>query len=584
MAVQAIAHLAHASGGLPESEIRSWLDAPRSVLRRLGLHALEESADISGPTKLGWVREFVARYPADSAEQREAALLATRLTKPAEVDHGPDRTKAAPIPETLPSLAQLLGMSSRELGRMIRMTRLTASSAFTVLRELNVETRRDGRLAEHELWDLLLERVNWRRLGPAERDELTSLLQPPFPIASRARAVLRCLFHQDPLENAAQDGQPPATPVQAAELFALSKKLWEILRDENSPKTKDMADTDWISMALNDGTGTYHLVRFWLQFVSLQSHDAAHPTLPTDVASIFHDICTRRTEISRRARAVLVQDMRFLMARDSGWTAANMVPLFDFSTAHEEAWVAWRAFLDHGQLSRPLVSALMPHYRASQARFLAAGDELVGKFLQDVASIVVHVRPSDCRDWMHQLLPALSPEDRLRWARLVGRQMEALPDDAQLELWGIWLGDYWRDRRAGRLGTATMPLSGREAAIMVGWLPSLHAIFSEAVELVRQSPIPDFGEEVFPWRELRKSPLPERHPVAFLTLVEFLMTHMDSPRVHHESVVTAVDALPRVAALREPLLRVAETFHQHSWNGARDFRAWVEREFPETGS
>jgi hypothetical protein len=97
---------------------------------------------------------------------------------------------------------------------------------------------------------------------------------------------------------------------------------------------------------------------------------------------------------------------------------------------------------------------------------------------------------------------------------------------------------------------------------------------------VRHSLAPDFTHEIFAWRELRKSPLPQGHPVGFLQLVEFLLAHMNPSRVSHEIVVETAERLPRLAALRAPLLRIADIFQGHSWIPARAFRAWIEREFP----
>jgi hypothetical protein len=105
----------------------------------------------------------------------------------------------------------------------------------------------------------------------------------------------------------------------------------------------------------------------------------------------------------------------------------------------------------------------------------------------------------------------------------------------------LWLGDYWQDVLPRSLGTATHT---------VVWPAG-----GDHDRLASESPRNFFGSHgicapvagsgfrggVFMWRELRKSPLPERPPAAFLTLVEFLMTHMDSPRLHHESVVEAAE-------------------------------------------
>jgi hypothetical protein len=484
MLVQVVTHLARQPAGLAETEIRGWLDQSDGILRRLGLHALEESTDIDLPTKTAWARSRAESYPAESPEQREAAALVLRLANPTPPGAGTMAPALLPpVPETLPPLADLLAMETTQLFRVVMRAKLSPTVVLACLGELGEATRLEAQLSDHPLWDLLIGRLNWRQLAPAQRAELASILQPPFAVAVHARAVGRCLFQQDPLEHDQREGQSPATPAEAAQLFVLSQALWQVLRDEQVEETEaaDFAQTDWISLALNDGVGTYHLVRFWMQFVSLQPHDAAAPVLHADVAAIFADICAHTSEVARRARAVLVQDMRFVMVRDPGWTTTHMVPLFDFARARNEAWVAWRAFLDHGRISRPLALALLPYYRAGQAKFLAADEKLVGEFLQDVVTIVVHVRPPTAGEWMRDLLPALAPEERLRWARLLGREIDGIPDDEQRELWQVWLGQYWRDRRAGRLGAVNMPLLGGESALMAGMVAQLARDFPGSV-------------------------------------------------------------------------------------------------------
>ncbi|MBN8628994.1 MAG: DUF4020 domain-containing protein, partial [Planctomycetes bacterium] len=568
--------------GLAEAEIRGWLDSTDSVLRRLGLHAVEECEGIDQPTKLAWARQKVESYPAESAEQREAAELIRRLQQPEgpEVATPPPPT-LPPVPDTLPALPIVLAMEASQRSRTVLRARLAPSAVVDLLRQLNAANRLDPALADHGLWDLLIGRLNWRQLAGVERDALLSLLEPPFRLEAHVHAVVRSLFHQDPLERDPREGQPPATTAQTAQLFAISRSLWRILRDAPEEATEDFAQVDMISRALNDRLGTYHLVRFWMQFVSLQPNDPAVPVLPAEITDLFADICARSTEVARRARAVLVQDMRFIMVRDPAWTTANMLPLFDFVRAGNEAWVAWRAFLDHGRLSRPLALALLPFYRAGQAQFLTREEKIVGEYLQDVVTIIVHVRPPAALEWIQALLNALPPRERLRWARMVGREIDGMQDDEQRELWRVWLGQYWRDRRSGRLGAETTPLSAGEAALMSGWLPSLSEVFPEAFDLVRQSPAPVFTDEIFAWRELRKSPLPKKHPAGFLQMIEFLLAHMIVGRVSHETVAETAKQLPRLAILRLSLLRIADVFQGHGWIPAREFRVWIEREFPQ---
>ena len=98
--------------------------------------------------------------------------------------------------------------------------------------------------------------------------------------------------------------------------------------------------------------------------------------MPPRLAAVLEDsVSTRNTSTygGRRARAVLVQDMGYLMIRDPAWTRHNIVPLFDFAARGNEAWVAWRSFLDHGRMeSTSRQVFLIPVYRFSRERILGA--------------------------------------------------------------------------------------------------------------------------------------------------------------------------------------------------------------------
>lgn len=577
MLVDLSRYLARQPGLLPAAQITGWLDSPDGVLRRLGLIALAESVDIPAAGKEGAVRQRVAVYSADSRELREAQDLLAELAQPAVLTGTVANALIfPPVPETLPPVAELLRMSDAERARVFHFVRLTPAIVLAALHDLDAATVADPAILGHPLWDHVLFFSSWRRLDSAGRDELSLVAGRPGFISHHALPVLHSFFRDDPLEG---EGSTAPTAQQVDTLFTLSQTLWGVLGDTNMvEEPTDFAQADWISLALSHGI--YHLVQFWLRYLSLQPVDVTSPALPAPVAALWEDVLARNSGTARRGRAVLLQDTGFVMVRDPAWTRERLLPRFDFAILDNEAWVAWRPFLEHGRMNRPLALAMTPIYRASEPRILGAGDKVIGHYLQDVSRILVHVFSAAASGWPEQLLNAVAEDDRLRWGRLVGRELAGLTDEQQAGLWENWLGDYWQQRRAGRLGTRTLPVTAGEAAIMAGWLPSLPAKFPEAFALVLAGQQFDFGQERFDWRELRGSAVPVRHPVEFLAFVEFLLRHMPPPPMHHESVAEAVGRLPRLAVLRPPLLRIAEQFQTHGWLEARAFKEWIEREFP----
>jgi hypothetical protein len=575
MLVSVIGYLARQNGGLPRNQIEAWLGQPDSVIRRLGLHAVSLSTEMLADEKIDHVQRCLAAYPAGTLEHREALALLRELTEPTESLVASPSVPAA-TEESLPSFDGLLALDAPGLNRTLNRVRVTPAVALSLLQELAPATAANAALETHPLWPCLLFRLEWRGLDRAGRDQVLALVATNRLEERYPEAVLRMLFHGDPLDAT---GEQAATPVQADTLFAITRKVWNRLASgRGTDEPTDYAATDWVSLALSHGI--YHLVQFWLRYLSLQPVNPAAPALPSALAEIFEDIATRDSGVGRRARAVLLQDLGFLIVRDPVWTKRYLVPLFDFAQHGQNAWIAWRPFLEHGRLNRQAAIALTPAYRTARDTILAAGEKLVGDYLQDAATIMVRVLAPEIAGWPEELFAVLGETERLRWGRLVGRELAGLTDGQQIKLWETWLGAFWEQRSRGRIGSRTMAWTGREPALMADWLTRLPAVFPQAFALLRMASAVDFQEERIDWRDLRQSELPVRHPVEFLAFVEFLLANMQDVRVHQESIQQAVGRLPRLPVFRASLLRLADVFQRQGWTQARAFKTWAEEQFP----
>jgi hypothetical protein len=582
MLADLVGYLAQQASELSRDQITEWLNSSNSVVRRLGLHALSLSTGISAPEKADWVRQRVDSYPDRSPERREAQDLLAELSAPtllgAQAPQITDESTSPTLPtflETLPSIESMLAMSAEELRQRLQFVRWSQTIVFAALRDLDAATTIDPRLVTNSLWLRLLQSSVWRELNATERDELLAIVHRHGLLSRYPAAVIRALFHADPLEA---EGAVAASETQIEVLFSSTLELWRVLAPADEIEDEpDYVEVDWVAASLSHGV--YHLVQFWFRYLSLQP--VSPLTMPPRLAAVFEDVSTRNTSTGRRARAVLVQDMGYLMVRDSAWTRHNIVPLFDFAGRGNEAWVAWRSFLDHGRMNRPLAVLLIPVYRSSRERILGTRTKLIEEYLSNVAGMMVYVHTDESLGWQEELLPMLPIDERLRWARLIGRELPALTEEQQSALWGNWLNDYWSQRRHGHLGSHSMPLTPREAAIMAGWLPSLPAVFPQAFALVGAGTAFAFGEERIDWRELRQSAVPTRHPAGFIAFIEFLLAHAPPATVHPDSIKDALASLPRVAALRSGLTRIAESFQSYGWIGAQAFRAWIEKEFSD---
>jgi hypothetical protein len=579
MLVNLVGYFAERSGELTLAQISVWLDSDDSVLRRIGLHALSRSADVSTPAKVSSLRIRLDLYPQTSPEHVESGLLLAEFTAPttsSELRHS-EPALPPPTSESLPPMAEMLAMEREQLVQRLRFVRWTQTELLWALTELDGTTEAAPTLINHPLWTRLLQSSVWRELDATGRDSLLAIIRRRGLIPRYADAVVRALFHADPL---AAEGTATVSSFQAEELFSAARELWSVLALGDEPEDQpDYARVDWVSSALNHGV--YHLVQFWFRYLSIQPVNPADLVLPLQLLEVFDDAIARNTSTGRRARAVLVQDIGYLVVRAPRWTLERVIPLFDFGAYGNDAWVAWRALLDHGGANRPLALAIIPAYRAARSQILTADERQIEEYLRNVAGMMVYVQTAEAVGWQGELLPMLPEAERRRWGRLVGRELPMLTDEQQMALWEGWLHDYWGQRRLGRLGPHSMPLTGGEASIMAGWLPSLPTVFPDAFALVSDGSEFDFDNERFDWRELRQSSVPVRHPAEFLAFLEFLLARMPEARVHHDSIKETLGRIPRLAVFRSPLLRITEVFQRHAWIEAKAFREWVEREFPE---
>ena len=114
--------------------------------------------------------------------------------------------------------------------------------------------------------------------------------------------------------------------------------------------------------------------------------------------------------------------------------------------------------------------------------------------------------------------------DREKFAWNIANNLRQMEPDPQRDLWDRWLRKYWENRLEG---TPT-PLDPTEAGTMLEWLPHLHDLFPEAVDLATNTPNlpPDYTP---PIHLLTYKGKPGSHPEATAKLLIYV-ADQDLPR------------------------------------------------------
>jgi hypothetical protein len=122
--------------------------------------------------------------------------------------------------------------------------------------------------------------------------------------------------------------------------------------------TIEFAD-DILFKAINHPVGLVvnGLVRWWYR-----SELEDGQGLPSRLAEIFAELCDKNIHIYRYGRVVLAGNAIALFRVDQKWTSANLLPLFDWKKASEEARAVWTGFLWSPRLYRPLIGAIKSQF------------------------------------------------------------------------------------------------------------------------------------------------------------------------------------------------------------------------------
>ena len=210
-----------------------------------------------------------------------------------------------------------------------------------------------------------------------------------------------------------------------------------------------------------------------------RQHESAPTSLNEEYSAALSRIVEDDTIAGKLGRTILASRFAFLLAVDGAWTADNLLPLLQADPDTDDYQSTWDGFLGSGQLD-PVVAehlgdAIFDAIKLIRGDFTDRNERLVECY----TAMLVFFVADPTKQWIPRLFQYASGEARHIFAWELGRYLGSAQDGRVCEWWSRWLKCYWRNRVQG----VPSPLEPGEIEPMLGWLPYLAAVFSDAVAL-----------------------------------------------------------------------------------------------------
>ena len=321
--------------------------------------------------------------------------------------------------------------------------------------------------------------------------------------------------------------------------------------DENEPVGPV---EDWYSKAISHPAGI--LAEFWLHSISAwyNEKDPRPAGISEEYLGFMHRIVKDETTAGRLGKSAIARQFSFLTAVDQEWVVEYLVPLFD-SDCIEERQAVWEGFL-YGGISAQLAEILeIPSMKALSDlnELLPQGTSPRESFIGHLAELVTYVVDQPLDVWIPMFFAKTGIEDRKRFAWNIEDILRHMETEPQEDLWDRWLRKYWENRLQGTPAS----LDPSEADTMLNWLPHLHDLFPDAVDLAVQ--VPNLKSEYGAILHLLKSGgIHEYHTKATARLLVYLANQDLPPWTWHEGKELIENLLDRdlPKALKEELKEI----------------------------
>ena len=334
-------------------------------------------------------------------------------------------------------------------------------------------------LAQSESWETDLWRPlmkSWaRQEGTDQQMEVLKRLPQSELHRSHARTVA------ETLKALAKDQRISYASDLLSQANQIANTLWDNL-DENEPAERL---EDWYHRAINHSAGI--LTQFWLLSISswYNQQDPRPPKISVEYSEFLHKIVGDKSAAGRLGRSVIARELASITDMDQEWVVEHLIPLFQ-SECRKDRQAVWEGFL-RGRIT-PLVAETIDVTFFST---LTEMDELFGQdirtresFVQTYTTLVSYFVDDPLASWIPAFFATATVEDRCKFVSNLSHVLRRMDNERQHGLWDRWVRKYWENRLQG---TPT-PFDPYESGEMLRWLPCLHSLFPEAVDLAIRMP------------------------------------------------------------------------------------------------
>lgn len=420
--------------------------------------------------------------------------------------------------------------------------REAASSDVNWALELLEETV--DRDSQSDIWQSLLAGLKEAELEESHWDILlTVLAQLELEHADRAACKL--------MVKGLEQGELSPRTVSAVE--SIADRLFAAADSRDGPEAESLPER-WFDRAINDVGGD--IADVWLQALSCRraAVGADWDGLNTEDRQRLNRAITAESRSGQLCRVVLASQLAFLFSIDEEWATTELLPCFNWDRSPVAAEQAWHGFLAAGRLSVPVVEHLMPHLEASFPRIDHELAPYRDAFCQRLAAIAIHPEARPVEDgWLYSFLLDVSEETRVVWADQVGRQLDAIPEEAAASAWDRWIRTYWHQRANG----VPRPIDSPESTATVGWIFGLRSVFAAAAAAAARFAASISGDRRLLFR-LKQSDLPEAESEAFTELFAQLLECTDELQYECRFAEEITQRLIAAGVSRALLLRICE--------------------------
>ena len=374
------------------------------------------------------------------------------------------------------------------------------------------------------------------------------------------------------------------TDKQCIRIADLLPDVWRLGLRRWGDDYTTFSNSGWLASAEHHWAG--RIASLWLEVVAAQRRAAGDgwAGLPGAARAGLEEFLEGDSRASRCAQAMVATQLHLLFQLDEPWCLRIVLPMLDPSIDDRRAVHCWEGYLARGRVDEQLLRAgLLDHFVAMAPlvdRLARRYPKARSSYARLAASVCIDSSIDHLEDkWLWSLVAASDIETRVAWVHEITRRVSELSADAADACWSKWICRYWENR----LVSIPVAITPEEASAMAEWPVLLGEGYSEAVDLVLQSPAGlGIGSRLLRrlacvdlHRDGKSRPNhPIEHPEATAQLLAHLLHKAGIPvedlRLRHlPEVVARLDRLldaPRMEPIVNELLRL----------GFGEFVGWLQ--------